>query len=331
MKRKTLVTLLAASLAVIGGLAVYAPWTGPEMVTVGIARWATNSEFDRSIKGFKQGLADHGYVEGKNIRFILKSSEADLALQHEIIESFIQEDVDLIFTLTTPGTLVAQELTGQMTNPIPVVFSVCTYPVESGLIASLDQSDNNLVGTRNYVPFPQQYFMFEQLVPDIRSLAVVRRKGESNSTNQFKEVSELLGNRGIKVVDIAAVDLDDIKRQLEENIDNIDAIFSTCDTLTHLGGDEVIAEFSNRYKIPTFACNMEGVLNGLLSGNIANFEAIAQISGEQAALILDGADPSWLKTESPRDNYIVINETTAEALGIHISAVFSESIMETVK
>ena len=59
--------------------------------------------------------------------------------------------------------------------------------------------------------------------------------------------------------------------------------------------------------------------------------SIAKISGEQAALILDGATPTWLKTESPRDSYIVLNETTAKALGVNISAAFSERVKEIVK
>jgi putative ABC transport system substrate-binding protein len=306
-------------------------FSNPRMMTVGVARWATNAEFDRSIEGFKQGLAVKGYIEGVNIQFVEMNPEANLDKQHDIIEEFIEQKVDLIFSLTTPGTIVAKKLTGEMQSPIPVVFSVCTYPVESDLIASLDSSENNLVGTRNYVPFAKQYYVFEQLFPKTQSLAVVRRKGESNSSNQLKEVNAQLKKRGMTIIDIAAVDLDDIRRQLEVNAANIDAIYSTCDTLTHNGGDEVIAEMGKRYQIPSFACNKEGVINGLLVGNIGDFKAIATISGEQAALILDGAVPSWLKTESPRDSYIILNETTAKALEVNISTTFLEKVKEVIQ
>jgi len=331
MNNKKLFILLITSLAVIGIIIISTISSNPKMITVGVARWATNTEFDRSIEGFKQGLAAKGYVEGKNIRFIEKNPETNLAKQHEIIEGFIKQKVDLIYTLTTPGTIIAKELTGKMKSPIPVVFSICTYPVESDLIESLDNSGNNLVGTRNYVPFAKQYYIFEQLFPDTKSLAVVRRKGEPNSTNQLKEIKSQLGDRGITIIDIAAVDLDDIRRQLEMNATNVDAIFSTCDTLTHAGGDKIIAEFTKHHKIPTFACNKEGVINGLLVGNIGDFKAIATISGEQAAQIFDGATPNWLKTESPRDSYIILNETTAKTLEASISDTFLESVKEIIK
>ncbi len=331
IKAKPILSVLIGC-GLVAALAIaYMTLSKPKMITVGIARWVTNTEMDRSIKGFKEGLALKGYIEGENIQFIEKNPEADSGTHRKIIEGFISQEVDLIYSLTTPGTSIVKELTEKMLNPIPVVFSVCTYPVESELIASLDHSENNLVGTRNYVPFTKQYYIFEQLFPDTKSLAVLRRKGESNSTNQLKEVKAQLGERGITVIDIAAVDLEDMKNQLEMNAANIDAIFSTCDTLNQNGGEKIIAEFGKRHKIPSFACNKEGVIDGLLVGNIGDFKAIATISGEQAGQILNGADPTWLKTESPRDSYIVLNETTANVLEVNISPVFLESVKEIIK
>ncbi len=302
-------------------------WAG-KVVTVGVARWGSNPSFGFSIDGFKKGLADNGYIEGDNIRFVIKNPENDLKTQREIIGSFISDKVDLIYSLTTPGTVVAKDMTGKMDNPIPVVFSICTYPVESNLIASLESSENNLVGTRNYVPFPQQYYVFERLYPDTKSIAVVRRVGELNSSNQFKEVKMLLEGRGIKVVDVAAVDLDDMHNKLQAVISSVDSVFSTCDTLTHsVGGEEIIVALSKKYKKPSFACNKEGVLKGHLIGNVGDFRAIGEISGEKAALILKGAKPTWLETESPRENYIILNQTTADILNLDVP----DDILETVK
>lgn len=295
----------------------------PEVFTIGIARWGENPEFARSVEGFKEGLAENGFVEGQNVGFIIENPETDLDKQRKIIESFVKAKVDLIYSLTTPGTLVAKEGTSQ----IPIVFSICTYPVESNLIDSLESSGNNLVGTRNYVPFSQQYYAFERIYPHTKTLAVVRHKGEPNSTNQFEEIKALLGERGIKVVDISAVDLEDMRRQLEANIESIDSIFSTCDTLTHAGGEKIIVEFSKKYKKPTFACNKEGILKGHLVGNVGDFRAIGKISGEKAALILKGSKPAWLKTESPRENYIVLNLKTADELGL----TFPQDVLSRAK
>ncbi|MBF0351653.1 MAG: ABC transporter substrate-binding protein [SAR324 cluster bacterium] len=316
----TKIISIAGLLIVTTGLLItlFSHFQKEHILTVGVAQWGSNPEFARSVDGFKEGLEEHGYIEGNNVRFIVKNSEADLEKQRAIIDSFIQAKVDLIYSLTTPGTMIAKELTSKMENPIPVVFSICTYPVESGLIDSLKSSGNNLVGTRNYVPPSKQYYVFEEIYSETKSLAVVRRKDEPNSTNQFNEIKNLLENRGIKIIDIAAVDLEDIRQQLQEHVDEIDSIFSTCDTLTHAGGEEIINDFSKQYKKPNFACNKEGVLKGALVGNVGDFMALGKIAGEKASLILQGSEPSWLQTESPREDYIVINLNTAETLGITV-------------
>jgi putative ABC transport system substrate-binding protein len=295
--------------------------------TIGISGWGSNPEFGRCIDGFKAGLAENGFVEGNNVHFIHKNSETDLEVQRRIIESFVNEKVDLIFSLTTPGTLVAKSVT----QTIPIVFSVVTYPVESGIIRSLESSGNNLAGTRNYVPVSRQYFTFEQLFSHTRTLGIVRRKDEPNSTAQRRELQALLERRGIALLDMPSVDLQDIRLQLEKNIDKVDAIFSPCDTLTHAGGEEIIIEFSKAYRKPSFACNKEGILKGHLIGNVGDFYSIGKISGEKAAYILMGAQPTWLETESPRGDYIVINLATARMLGIEVPRDLLQSAKELIK
>ena len=89
---------------------------------------------------------------------------------------------------------------------IPIVFSIVTYPVESGVIASLESSGNNLVGTRNYVPASRQYRHFSKIVPDMKKIAFVRHLGEPNSAFQKEEFSVFLEAKGISLVDVEAFD-----------------------------------------------------------------------------------------------------------------------------
>jgi len=326
--------IVAILLLLIGGVIWFAtrqqaPKAGKAkgMLTIGIARWATNPEYDKNLEGFKAGLAENGYKEGENVEFIIENPETDLAVQRTIVESFVEKGVDLIFSITTPGTLVAKEVTSE----IPIVFSVNTFPVESGVIDSLESSGNNLVGTRNYISVARQYSAFEKIYPHTRVLAFVHRKGEPNSTTQYVEMRDLLEKKGIEVLDIAAVDLDDMRAQLESNIDVIDSLFLACDTLINVGGEEVVVEISNTYKKPSFACLEGSILKGVLMGNVADFYVIGKISGRQASLILDGAKPSSLLTESPAEDYLIINTKTAAELGIVIPQYVLDDAEEIVE
>ncbi len=328
MNKNIILMFVLVGVLIISGCAPSQTEDEEKIITIGIARWGANPEFTRNVQGFKDGLAENGYVEGENVEFIIKNPETDLELQRTIIESFVEQKVDLIFSITTPSTLVAKE----MTSEIPIVFSVCTFPVESGLIASLESSGNNLVGTRNYISVARQYSAFKKVYPHTKTLAFVHRKGEPNSVAQYQEMKTLLEKKGIKIIDIAAVDLEDMHTQLEHVIEDVDSLFSACDTLTHsAGGEETIIELAKQYKKPSFACNKEGTLRGHLMGNVADFYVIGRISGRQAALILGGAKPSSLLTESPAEDYLIINTKTASEIDIDISQYMLDDAEEIIK
>ncbi len=80
----------------------------------------------------------------------------------------------------------------------------------------------------------------------------------------------------------------------------------------------MVARFGLQNKIPSFSCDVDTVQNGALMAYAANPYAIGKLAGKKAALILRGADPSWLHTESPATGYLIINLKTAKELGITV-------------
>lgn len=309
---KNILFMLLISVLVIVGCTPSQPES--EIVIIGISQWVSNQEYTANIRGFKDGLAEKGYVEGQNVYFIIENPEIDEERQREIIQSFIDRDVDLFYSLTTPGTLIAKE----MIKDKPIVFSIVTFPVEAGVIDALESSGNNLVGTRNYISVERQYNQFEKIYSHTKKLAFNHRKGEPNSIIQYNLMNELLAKKGIEVIDIAGVDLEDLRSQLNKVINDIDAMYSSCDTLIQGGGEEIVIDFSIIHKKPSFTCNKDGVLKGALIGNVADFYTIGKMSGIKAGLILDGAKPSSLLTESPGEDYLIINTKTASKIGITI-------------
>ena len=294
--------------------------------TIGISEWNSNHDYERNIQGFKDGLREQGFIEGKNIRYLLENPKADFDRQVEIIESFVEKKVDLIYSLTTPGTLAAKSVT----KDIPIVFSMVTYPEEVEIIKSLSASGNNLVGTRNYVPPARQYFYFEKVVPHIKTLAFVHRKNEPNSSIQFNEFYAMLYNRNISVVDISAISVEDIYQLLEPNMSRFDALYLACDTLIQVGGDEVVLELSRKYKKPTLSCFEDGVVKGALMGNVTDFYAIGKMSGGQAALVLRGFPPMRISTESTQGDHILLNSKTAEQLNMSFPKVVLEKAAKII-
>ncbi len=324
MIRRSLVLPLALILILLTvGVCIFVPMTlipQPKIFTVGISQWNSDPDYETNIQGFKAGLAQKGFYAGKNIRYIQKNPYGKIENQIDILQAFVDEKVDLIYSLTTPGTLIAKGVTSK----IPIVFSIVTYPVETGVIQSLVSSENNLVGIRNYVPAVRQYYYFEKLFPDTKTLAFVHHRGEPNAEIQLREFKDTLKTRHISVIDIAAVDLDDLQEQLQSQRNKVDALYMACDTLIQNGGDGLVIAWGQTNKKPTFSCLGGGVVNGALYGDVVDVFKIGRIAGDKAALILSGASPTNINTESFYEDHILINKKTADEFNIIIPKVLLE-------
>ncbi|MCH7966729.1 MAG: ABC transporter substrate-binding protein [Thaumarchaeota archaeon] len=296
-----------------------------DALTVGVSMWITDLEYERNFEGFKTALEEAGFVDGQNIRYVVENPHGDKTNQLRIIQSFIDQDVDLIYTLTTPGTLVAKKLTDE----IPIVFSVVTFPVEAGIIDSFENSGNNLVGTSNFVSIEKQVSLIKQLVP-IEKIGFVKRTAELNSDIQFKQMKDYVEQENIEITLLDSMSIDQSKIILDYAIKYVDVFYQSCDTLVQSGMEEIAIEIATSSNKPTFSCNKEGIEKGALIGNVADFANIGYIAGQKAALILQGSNPSELNSKFQTVDNIIINLKTAKKLGIEIpeNLINSATIVE---
>src|SRR5690606_13527193 len=103
-----------------------------QTLTVGVVNIA--AILNPIVDGYKEQMAEYGYTEGENITYIYNGPVARDALESEI-QSLIDQDVDLIVSLTTPASVTVKEMTAE--NQIPVVFVPVTDPISAGLVTSL--------------------------------------------------------------------------------------------------------------------------------------------------------------------------------------------------
>ena len=107
------------------------------------------SPFSELADGFKAGLANLGYVEGKSIIYDVQSSNFDPLLERSILDKFVADKVDLIYTFATESAISAKDAT-KGTN-IPVVFAFAVLE-ENDLVQSIGKPGGNVTGVR----FPAQ-------------------------------------------------------------------------------------------------------------------------------------------------------------------------------
>ena len=279
-------------------------------IKIGIAPWISNEESDKNIAAFKKRLELVGFIEGKNTVYYQENAQANPDKQAKIIQSFVEKKVDLIYSLTAPGTLIA----GKITQDIPIVFSNIVFPVEVGIVKSLSSSENNCVGTRNYISVGKQLEALLMIVPDIRRLGVVHLTADPNSTVQLEQMTEIGKALGIQIVDMNAPNLDTLKELLQTV--NADALYLACDALVQDGGEDIVIEKALKDKIPTLSCYSSGIRKGALVGDIVNLVELGTASGKKAVAILNGEKPTDIITETQQGSYVMVNLKTVDALGL---------------
>ena len=245
--------------------------------------------------------------------YVLEVADASAEKEKAIAQKFLEMDVDLIFSQTTPGTKILSEAI----TDIPIVFSIVTYPIEAGIIESNQSSGNNLVGTRNWIPASDHIDNFLRLVPDITSIGFVHRSGEANSRIQLKEFEDTSAAYGISVIEIDGANLPELTNALEE-APAVDSIFSACDTLVQGEAEETIIAYAKERRTPSFSCNPSGPKKGDVVALTANFYRIGELSGERAALILQGVSTTALTTDTINLPDLSINKSSADFFGIQI-------------
>ncbi|MCA9364249.1 DUF3068 domain-containing protein [Candidatus Kaiserbacteria bacterium] len=308
--------LLLGAVLVINTATVLSAQEPVTPISIGISRWVPygNTGYDDNIQGFKDALTLAGYHEGEDVIYTTLTANADAEQQQEVARQFLIDNVDMVYSLTTPGTDILKE---SIRNR-PIIFSVVTYPVEAGIVTSLVHSGTNLVGTRNWVSIDTQLNVFREIVPRTTTIGFVHRTGEFNSEIQIEEMRSVAAQYDIAVVEVAGRNVAELSDALAAMPQSVDAIYSACDTLVQGEAEEVIIAYAQEHALPSFSCNDTGPAKGDLVGTVADMYQIGRRAGEQAVLVLEGVSPSSLETSTVARPFIYINARTAAALGITI-------------
>jgi putative tryptophan/tyrosine transport system substrate-binding protein len=316
LKRRAFINLLGG--AAVWPLAARAQQPA-KLPTIGLMVPSTPLIESQRVAAFLQRLRQLGWIENRNVAIEYRWAEGRSERFVEIAAEFVQLKVDLIVASTTPAAIAAK----QATATIPIVFATVNDPVSTGVVASLARPGGNLTGLSNQLgdTVSKRLELLREIVPGLRRLGIWANVGNPGTVLEMGEVQAAARTLALEVVTLEIRRAEDIGPAFEGAKGRMDALYVSADPLAN----------SNRVRINTLALaarlpTMQGIREYVDAGGLMSYGPNIADGYRRAAdyvdKILRGAKPSDIPIEQPTKFDLVINLTTAKALGLTIPESF---------
>jgi putative ABC transport system substrate-binding protein len=262
-------------------------------------------------------LAAAGFVEGQTVAIEYRWANNQGARLAPLAAELVQRQVAVIVALGGPPVLAAKAAT----STIPIVFGIGADPIEFGLVASLSRPGGNMTGVTGLSGelTGKRLDLLRQMAPLAMTVAYLTDPGARDSeeaTRQMLATARALGRQAIILEARSEFDIDAAFATLIER--GAGALVVGPHILFERNGKKII-DLAARYKIPAiYPGGGFAVAGGLMSYTADGIAAIRQIGSLYTAQILRGAKPSDLPVQQPTKFNLVVNLSTARALGIEV-------------
>jgi putative tryptophan/tyrosine transport system substrate-binding protein len=311
VRRREVLTLLGGA-AAVWPLEASAQQPG-KLPTIGFLG-AEATAWSAYITAFAERLRALGWIEGRTIAIEYRWSEGRPERVAEIAAEFVRLKVDVI---VTNGPAVAT--LKQATSVIPIVFAVALDPVGGGLVASLAQPGGNVTGqsTQQSDLAGKRVELLRDVVPRLRRLAIILNVGYPSAVLEMGEVQAAARALGIEVDTLEIRRAEDIAPAFAALKGQADALYIVVDALVvaNLARINILAVGA---RLPTMFNTRAYVKAGGLMSYGPNLSDLFRRAADMVDKILRGAKPADIPVEQPTKFDLIINLTTAKALGLEI-------------
>jgi ABC-type uncharacterized transport system substrate-binding protein len=304
-------------LAGLGGAVwpVMAQGQQPVVPVVGFLTGATAWEYAQVAAAFRQGLAETGFIENRNVLVEYRWAEGRYERLPTLAADLV---VNRRASAIAAGGFAATLAARAATQDIPIVFQLGVDPVEAGLVASLNRPNGNLTGitTLGAELWPKRLELLRELLPTARTFAVLvnptNASAETGATN-LQAIARTLG-----------LELHVLHARNEREIDDA---FMTAVQLRagglEIGGDaffntrsEQLGSLTLRHTLPTIHEFRDFVTAGGLMSYGSSLTDAARQAGIYIGRIVKGEKAADLPVQQATKVELFINMKTAKALGL---------------
>jgi putative tryptophan/tyrosine transport system substrate-binding protein len=256
-----------------------------------------------------------GWREGENLHVEARFDHGDPASLRRLAAELVALRPDILVAAATIETKAFQAAT----SDIPIVFTVSTDPVGTGIVDSLARPGRNTTGTAltPQILWSKRLELIAELIGHRPTKVTwLGSPGDISAKRNLAAVMEAAEQMGVKVDNFEAREPSDFERIFAASAGS-EAVLVQFDVLT-LYHRPQITELAARYRLPTIYDNRDYIVDGGLISYGADFREILRLSVTYVDRILRGARPNDLPVQQPTKFGLVINLKTAKALGLTI-------------
>jgi putative tryptophan/tyrosine transport system substrate-binding protein len=324
VRRREFVTLLGG--AASWPLAARAQQAA-RLPTVGYLGTAAASAWAPWTAAFVQRLHELGWIDGRTVAIQYRWADGRAERWAEFAAELARLKVDVI--VTGGNAAVAAK---QASSEIPIVFAMVDDPVAMGLIASLARPGGNLTGLsmQSAEVAGKRLALLREVVPDLRRLAIMANVGNPASVLEMRELQATARTLGLEVTTSEIRRAEDIAPAFDAMKDRADALYVVGDALviSHRVQINTLALIA---RLPTTYVVREHVVVGGLMSYGPNFPDLFRRTADYVDKILRGAKPGDIPIEQPTKFDLVVNLTTAKALGLEIPPTLLATADEVIE
>ena len=287
------------------------------MPVIGFLHQGSPEAYAKFAAGFRKGLAEAGYVDGRNVVIEYRWAHGESRLLQELAADLVSRRVTAI---VTPGSAAATLAAKAATTAIPIVFMAGADPVQTGLVSSLNRPGGNMtgVGSMNNGLGAKQLGLLHELLHGAAQFAVLVNPSNPQSQSAIADVQTAALAVGVQVEIRTVTTNRDInpafagvaQKRPDGLLISPDPLFTN--RLVQL------ATLAARHAMPTIYALREFAEVGGLMTYGSNFTDLFRQTGNYTGRVLNGEKPAEMPILQPTKFEFVINLQTAAAIGLDV-------------
>jgi putative tryptophan/tyrosine transport system substrate-binding protein len=315
MRRREFISLL-------GGAAAAWPLTAraqQPMPVIGFINPASPVELANRVSAFRKGLAELGFVEGRNVMIEYRWAEGRYDQLPALANDLVGRGVAAI---AATGGIASARAARLAAADVPIVFTTGTDPVEAGLVMSLNRPGGNVTGAglMSAHLVSKRLEILRELIPNAKSIAVLAKADNPSAKFEIDEAQNGAHLLGLNIHIEGTSGEADFERAFT-NIaqQRADALLVTTDPFFESLHSRIVG-LAAQHAIPTIYAQRQYVLDGGLISYGASITDMYRQAGVYVGRILKGEKPADLPVTQPSKFEFVVNMRTAKVLRLDIAA-----------